>query len=430
MKKFALSQGDISRSSCTPGEDAAVSRYRAVRAFRQHDNLIGRLCLPSVLLLLTCLANAQSTKEGSSPNPVSENPEIEPVPPDEGFGTVSTIHLEFKPQDDIPGASSSPAISSPILCSADGIPFISVPEPPSYTSQTVYSLDPKGAHSFSVQSAAGLYDSRFLNFFSGESEVGILVNATADPKKSQYTIESPSGATTEGMGFGGDHHEYIVEFDRNGSYKATLELPHQYSFHRVAQLPDGNLLALAYERANAVARLLLLDSEGQIVRPLEIPQGMEDDPQLRMGESGGDLNRAHAETSLSWWLFASVRQHVVLYIAHANAPFLEVGSGGAVREVPVERPEGYLVDGMVSSNDRWIVRFRKEHLSDNTQIDRRPESQNYVIYELNPGDGTLKARIDSTSSPGFGLACEKDGVLTGLSTTPDSKYLLMTAQLP
>lgn len=75
------------------------------------------------------------------------------------------------------------------------------------------------------------------------------------------------------------------------------------------------------------------------------------------------------------------------------------------------------------------MRFRKEGLSDSEEIDRRPESLNYVIYELDSSDGTLKSRIDATSSPGFGLACEQGGIFTGFSTTPDSKYQRLTARI-
>lgn len=59
---------------------------------------------------------------------------------------VPVVHLEFKAQDDVPGVNSSPVISSPILCSPDSVPFVSVSEPPDYVSQTICSLDPKGAH--------------------------------------------------------------------------------------------------------------------------------------------------------------------------------------------------------------------------------------------------------------------------------------------
>jgi hypothetical protein len=221
-----------------------------------------------------------------------------------------------------------------------------------------------------------------------------------------------------------------VEFDRAGNYKATVEPPDRYSFRRFAELPDGDLLALGYDRANAVARLLLLDSGGQMIRELQIPAGMQNNPELRQGETGGDLNRARAETSLSWWLFAPARHKVLLYVAHSKAPILEVGAGGAVREVPLEAPKGYVLDSVVPANDRWIMRFRREGLSVGGEMDARPQTRNFVYYEVNPEDGSLRRQLEIASGPGFGIACEQDGVLTGFSVSPDSKYLRMTADIP
>ncbi|MGH9606731.1 MAG: hypothetical protein ACRD3N_13660 [Terracidiphilus sp.] len=344
---------------------------------------------------------------------------------------VPTIPIEFKPQGAIPGVMALPAISMPILCSPDGTPFISAPEPPTYIEQSVFSLSPKGGHTFSYGSQAGLYDVRFVSFFPGGSIVGVLVNATKDPKQSSYTVESASGAVTHsGTGFSGEHNYYIAEFDRDGNYKATVELPAGYSYRHFAELADGKLLATAYDEANAVARLLLLDSSGQIIRRLEVPEAMEDSPALRQGETGGGLNQARAASSLSWWLFASVRDKVILYQAHSNAPVLEVGAGGYVRQIPLQAPSGYELDGMISASDLWIVRFRRKDLPADRPIDLRPEAKNYVLYEVNPGDGSLESELDVSSGPAFGIACEQDGVLTGFSRSPDSKFIRLTADVP
>jgi hypothetical protein len=343
---------------------------------------------------------------------------------------IPGLQVEFKPQGTIPGVAASPALSLPILCSPDGTPFISVPEPPAYTTQTVYSLDPNGAHSFSYQSAVGLYNVYFRSFFPGDSVVGLLVNATNSSKQSTYTIESQGGtAVKSGTAFRGERHDYIVQFDRNGNYKSTVELPSEYSFHRIAELSDGNLLALVYDSVNAVARLLLLDPDGKPIRRLDIPGRMEDSPALRQGETGGDLNQGRAETSLSWWLFAPVRQKVVLYIAHSTAPVLEIGAGGAAREVSLQAPDGYEIDGFISATDRWIVRFRLKDLSGYGENGGRSEARNYALYEVNPSDGSLKTELETSSVPAFGIACESGGTLTGFSMTSDSKYLRATSEI-
>ncbi len=382
---------------------------------------------------LICAVHAQAgSPRVRPPDAENEQPSTsaslqKDLPKDE----VPVERLEFKPQGLVPGIEASAAIMLPILCAPDGTPFISVPQPPTYFTQAVYSLGLKGAHTFSYHSIAGLYDTHFLGFFPGDSTVGLLVSATGDPRKSQYTVESPTGASIRtGSAYRGAHHESIVEFDRDGNYKSTVELPYEYSFRRFAELSDGNLVALAYDRVNAVAKLFILDPAGKIIRPLQIPAGMEDSPALRQGETGGDLNRARAETSMSWWLFAPARGSVLLYLAHSKAPLLEIGAGGATREVPIEAPTGYVLDGVIPSKDRWIIRFRRDNLPDRAEIDRRTETKNFVFYEVDPNDGMLRSAYEFVSDPGLGIACEQDGVMVGFSVTSDSKYVRLTAEIP
>jgi hypothetical protein len=117
------------------------------------------------------------------------------------------------------------------------------------------------------------------------------------------------------------------------------------------------------------------------------------------GQSGDLGKQINAAGSLSWWIFAPARNRVLLYQAHAQSPILEVGAGGAVREVPVQAPKGYVLDGVLSANDRWIMRFRRESLSGSGEIDARPEASNYVLYEVDSSDGSLRRRIDVGGRP-------------------------------
>lgn len=341
---------------------------------------------------------------------------------------IPVVKLDFKVQSTISGAASSPAFVEPILCSPDGIPFVEFLQPPDFRERTIYSLDPKGGHAFSLQSIPGLYDVQLQSYFVGDSIVGLHVRATKDDKKSNPTYAPIAGVTPKPF-YSGKHYDYIVEFDRDGNYKKTVELPEEYHFLRVAILADDSVLALGYDRMDSIARLLLLDSGGKILRELQIPQKMEDSPDLVQGQSGGFVQQVQAETSLSWWLFAPVRQRILLYQAHSNAPLLEVGSGGAVREVPLESPKGYNIDGIVASNDRWIIRFRKESLSANSgAIDARTESKNFVLYEVNPSDGSLRRQIEIGTGQMYSTTCEQDGVLSAFSMDGD-KITRATADL-
>jgi hypothetical protein len=353
------------------------------------------------------------------------------MPVEDSLAQLPSFKLDFKPQPAIPGVVASPVFVLPVVCSSDGVPFVDFPDLTDPPQQTVYSLDPKGARAFSAKSVTGLYDIRFQSFFAADSIVGILVNATKDDKHSESTYYPMPGISKQAVPYyTGEHHDYVVEYDRDGNYKSTVDLPTAYHFWRVAALSDGSLLALAYDRANSAPRLLLLDSGGQIVRTLLIPSKMLDSPDLRQGESRGALNLALGESSLSWWLFAPSRNQILLYQAHARAPVLEVGAGGAVREVPLEAPKGYVLDSIVPANDRWIVRYSRKGASNGPgAVDARPESGNYALYVVNSSDGSLETRIDPGTGPLFNIACEQDGVFTAFSMDSD-RVIRETADIP
>ena len=226
----------------------------------------------------------------------------------------------------------------------------------------------------------------------------------------------------------GEHHDYLVEFDKSGNFKKTLELPERYEYRRLAALPDDTLLALAYDPANLVPMLLLLDSGGNVIRTLQIPAEMVTSPEIVAGQSGDIGKQINAAGSLSWWIFAPTRKRILLYQAHTKSPVLEVGAGGAVREVPLHSPKGYVLDGVLSANDRWIMRFRRESLSDSGAIDARPEANNYVLYEVDSSDGSLRRKIEVDRGLFHSIACEQDGVFTAFSVDGD-KVTLETADL-
>jgi len=198
---------------------------------------------------------------------------------------------------------------------------------------------------------------------------------------------------------------------------------------RLAPLSDGNLIALATDRINWVPHLLLLDSGGQVIRQIEPPAAMLDNPDMKPDGSDFEHDRARALTSLSAWRFVPARKRVLLYQAHSHSPILEVGNGGAVREVNLVAPAGYLLDGVISSNDRWIVRYKKE--ADAGTCGSGPTSRvlPYALYEFDPNDGTLRSKLEIGTGQLFGIACEQDGVFTAFTLNGD-KPIRQTADIP
>jgi hypothetical protein len=348
-------------------------------------------------------------------------------------GTLQTpaLKLDFKAQPPIPGAPALSVIAFPILCSPDGVPFLDAPQPPDYMDHAAYSLDPRGAKAFSAKSISGLYDVRFRSYFVSDSTVGILVTATKDDKKGTGTYTLLPGAPPRST-YTGEHHDYLALFDRDGSYKEALDLPSAYNFVRLAALSDESLIALATDRINRAPHLLLLGPDGQVARQIELPAAMLESPDLQPGGSDSEHDRARALTSLSWWLFVPARHRTLLYQARSRSPILEVGAGGAVREVPISAPKGYVLDGVISSNDRWIIRYKKENKAeDSGAAGVGPASQlpPYAVYDVDPNDGSLRSRLDIGSGQLFGIACEQDGVFTAFTLNGD-KPIRQTAEIP
>ena len=396
----------------------------------------------ALLLLLTaalagspklCRAQAESTQAAISSISRSsavkaDSPATSVQNPDPPGEQLPIEKLEFKSQPPIPGAEASPAFVGPIVCSPDGIPFVDFLQPPDYMRHVIYSLDPKGGHGFSPKAIPGLYDVQLQSYFASNSILGILIRATADDKKAQSPVPPGPGMPPAEV-YVGAHQDYLAEFDKDGNFKQTVSLPPTYHFWRMAQLSDDTLLALAYDKTNSVPRLFLLDSKGEILHTLEIPARMKDSPQLKLRVSGDESDRVAAQSSLSSWLFAPARDAILLYQAHSTSPLLEVRAGGVVREVPLETPKAYSLDGVISANDRWILRYRRESLDGSSEIDAKQGTNNYVLYEVSPSDGSLRAEIDPGSTAFFGLACEQNGVVTAFSTS-GGQILPMTASLP
>ena len=389
------------------------------------------IVLAVVALGFYAMAGSQSTRKRSTqdsgqvtaPPRAAEKAETTAVEP----GDLPVTDLSFVPKGEIPGMAPSNAVST-VLCDAHGTLFVSTPKPPMYQPSSVESADLKGSHTYDASTAPGLYDLAMLDFFPGDDMVGLLVHATRDAKQSQYSFRvAGSDEVHTRTGFHGEHYDYVLKFDRDGNYRATIELTGRYQFRHFAELADGNFVAIAYDRVNRVPRLLLLDSDGQVVRPLEIPSDLQETPELNNAQSGDVVKLAQAESSLSLWRFAPVREHVLMYFPRRKPTFLEIGAGGSVREVPIESPPGYVVDEVLPSNDRWIVQYRKEGLPDNGAVDSSPEANNFLLAELNPGDGSLRRTFHIVKAAAFGVACELDGTFLGLSHNESGKFVPASA---
>jgi len=346
---------------------------------------------------------------------LSEGQEATKTLPDEQ--PVPVYKLEFHQGKPIPGIAASNVIQSPAECAADRTLFIGEMIGPGYTEQAVASLDPNGGHEFSMRSVPNLNDVHEVGFFPSGSMLAILATARAS-----------------GGGQRDPSSRYILLFDRDGSYKSAVELPSgQFIYWQAAVLSSGNFLLLGYDEENRAAGIKLFSSNGQFLRAIDLPGQMQRDSELKPAEASDPVATAKKMGSVSGWRFAPVRQAVVLYEPESISPVLEVQGNGETREIEIARPKGYILNSVLPGADRWIVRFQREEISmsNGHGADSKPSSGNFVLYQVDPRDGSLTMRLNEDDSNNvFEIACEADGELEAVSLTKDSRFAVSTADLP
>lgn len=397
-----------------------------------------RILFQILLAAPLCAAAAAQTNPATTPKPATH-----PDPKPEGVDApqIPAVTLDFEKQAAIPGAPMSQAWAVPIACSSEGVPVVVYPSTvnlsPEHTLSAadfmpaIYSLDPKGGHGFSASAAPGLYDVSFHGYFASASDVFIEVRARDDDTQVTRSLHTPQGDKTQNF-YTGKQHEYLLKFDLDGSFKKAFRAPDAYNFIRIAPLPDDTFIALAYDTGNRAPQLMLLDSDLQFLRPIDIPEAMANDPKVAQGETGGIFNVIRATTRLSGWQFTSARGSVLLYQRDASAPVVEVSPGGRIREVPIQAPDGYDLHLVLTANDLWLMQFRRKGLPDTGSIDIRPQTGNMVWYEVDPLDGSLRRRVDlppdDKDHPGVQFACESDGKIIAF-LPKDNRMVQYTADL-
>ena len=350
---------------------------------------------------------------------------------------IPAYTLEFREQEKQAGDTlASSFIILPIRCSSDGTPFFNMINPPNSPGkpfdplqQTVYSLSPRGSHSFSIRALSDLDDVRFIAVDADESQVAFLVSAR---RKSEQTIspaDLPPGAVLKTK-------SYIALFDRSGAYTKSVEVGVDYGPSDLALLSSGEFVVFGYDSVNAAVRVSLLGSGGEFISPITFSDEMVSNPALKEAETGTMHERVKAleRSGIGSWRFARSRGRALLYEPGSTAPVLEIGEGGVKREVPLSAPpDGYSLDAFLPATDRWIARYKRAGLPKQGEFDTSAGSENLALYELNPNDGSPQYRIDLGKDNGVGIldiACEKDGAFLAFKSNKDSKLVLLNAYVP
>jgi hypothetical protein len=238
-------------------------------------------------------------------------------------------------------------------------------------------------------------------------------------------MTTDTGKVVTGKGNPAEHHFYLVRFGLDGQYKSKTKLPDGGTYLKVAPLAGDQFLALSYDRVNRTPVLRVLNSDGTQLAPIPIPNGLAKYPEVAQGESGDSMSAGKAETSVSSWQLIPARGEVLLYRPDAIAPILEIGPGGAMREVGVAAPPGYELDGFIPSTKQWYARFRRSAVGDSSGVSRK----DYLLAQLNPNDGSVVRIFQTAPEEIFDIACEAEGEFVSYFFDKD-KFLLGSTDVP
>lgn len=378
-----------------------------------------RILLSAVACLATlsyfpCLAQTI----GSSPSLVSAHDSKQKQNLDE---TIPTLHLEFDSGKPVAGIAASPALVMPIECGSDGTAAIQMLEPPDFQHIALYLIGKSGGRKISLADAPGIINPRPMEVYVSNSVLGVLLNAQKKPSD----MSAPPA-----------YGVFLAEFRTDGQFKSLADLTPPERFLHFALLPSGDVVLLEDDAPNGVTRLTLRDPDGTFKSQIQVPNELADALSLPNFATsphtpGSNLPRTDQERLRVSGLLGLARftpsgEKVLLSIP-GHREVIEIGNGGAIRTIKVQCPEGYRLDGLVPTTDRWLVRFKREGLPE-SGADLSPASKNLVLFEVASSDGSLRRMLDTGTTPSW-TACERDGILTIFKTDDKQQLIPLTAEL-
>jgi hypothetical protein len=318
--------------------------------------------------------------------------------------------LKFSPVDSGSAMTVSPVTALP-QCDTEGYLFLDMLDAKDLKKHTLVSFRGKENQTYLPSAISDLHDINIFGFFPSSSEVGFLVRGTKNLPGSPGPGKSPAGIDWS------SYHSYIAEFDRDGSYKGSVEIPVSYQISHLAIFPSGDFLVSGYDQLNSAVRLLLVSSSGQILKAIDLPGSRT--------PVGGEapyhsVEAARATTKLVGSIvFTPYKEDILVWRMNSNDPVLDVNSGGGVREVPLQTPSGFTFVDMIPSTDRWVGHFRMLSTAENAPF----TAGTYSYFELRPQDASISSKLVISGDVPQHLACESDNSYLTYTLDKDNKLI-------
>ena len=309
------------------------------------------------------------------------------------------VRLRFRRSEPIPNMPGSLAVTLPVHC-RDSILYLDSIKPSDPTEHVIYGIGGKAATVFPVAAITDLKSVKVEAAFPGPSYLGILV-------RGKRVSEKESSAPY-----------YISLFNPNGQFEHSVPISVDHAISHFGMLPD-KFLVVGYDRVSRRAKLDLLNLDGTFLRSIDIPAA-----RVSAQTPGADSvpHVLEQDQMLGSLMMSAYGDSVLVWRAGSRDPVVEVRSNGAVREVPLQIPEGYTLAEMVSSTGNWIARVGTKSFPD-----PESESVNSRYYTINPADGTLVSRLEMSREDGNLIVCEADNVYTSFEMDAVQRLRLLTS---
>jgi hypothetical protein len=335
---------------------------------------------------------------------------------------IPTVSLQFKDDESLPGLLASPVLAYPMQCASDGSVFVEMLQGADYQDRRLYSISRDGVHEYAKEKIPSLHDARVFSYYPSDSRVVLLVNAMEESREGKVRIDAPDGSRKEVVQNIGERLLYLVEFDRDGSYKRASQAWGALSLSRVGVFTSGDLLAFGVDRSSELPQLAILSSDGTLLRTLDVPGAVK---QWYKDERNSATGSTQGAVFLPPTQFVPFDAGILVVALWSTAPVLEVREGGAIRPIRIRLPAGLSLDSLVpSSGGHWYVRVRNS-----ARGDERAELDFHALYEVDPADGKVIRRIETGTVPSDGIACVDNGRFIAFRRDDNGKFVGMRGEI-
>jgi len=250
--------------------------------------------------------------------------------------------------------------------------------------------------------------------FVSKSAIYVGVDGIENPEQHNEKDEDQEGHEVTLTKTTGERHQYIAQFDKDGTYKGAIKLDLPFYVSTFAAFESGTFVAQGLDE-NKIPRIALLDSDGQLIRYLQLEKDISAVSEVPTKELkfGGD--NAGAGVLAMFSEFTPSDGKILFLRSLASMRVYEIQESGEVRVVKIKAPAGYDVEGLIATDKDWLIRFRKPN------PDGAWSNAQHSLFEVNPANGEL-IREYRVKAPDTGVSCffndeflavrNKDGKLT------------------